>query len=105
LRFQAFHQAINNQLIIFGRAQMAGDIFEGKKESRKVGELVELLDFGERRAFHAVALAEFEERGGLDRAFEMQMEFGLGQRERMRELGSRLVASMARMVVLLPSAF
>ena len=66
LRFQAFHQAINNQLIIFGRAQMAGDIFEGKKESRKVGELVELLDFGERRAFHAVALAEFEERGGLD---------------------------------------
>ena len=52
------------------------------KASRKPGKsvvAVECVDLGARRAF-AVALPEFEQRRGLDRAFEMQMQFGLGKK-------------------------
>jgi hypothetical protein len=40
-----------------------------------------LLDVGERRSLHPVPLAQFEQRGRLDRAFEMQMELSLGERK------------------------
>ena len=76
--FQALHQAVGDEFVVFGRAQVLGDVFEGEQEAGEIFVAVERVDFGLRDAF-AAALAEFEQRGGFDCAFEMQVEFGLGE--------------------------
>src|ERR1035437_3595678 len=81
LRLQPLHQPVSDQLVVFRGAQVAGNILESHEEAREVLKVVELLDFGERGPFHPVTLAQFEQRGRLDRAFEMQMELGLGGRK------------------------
>src|SRR6202162_715536 len=80
LRFQPLHQPVSNQLVVFRCAQVSGHILESCQETRKVFVVVELLHFGERRTIHRVTLPQFEQRGGFDRALEMQMELGLGER-------------------------
>src|ERR1700732_4441870 len=77
LRFQPLHQPVSNQFVVFRGAQVSRHIFKSRQESREVFAVVELIDFGERGSVHAVTLPQFEQRGGFDRAFEMQMEFGL----------------------------
>ena len=57
---------------------MLGHVLEREKEAREVLVAVELFDFGERSPL-AVALAQFEQSGRLDRAFEMEVQLGLGQ--------------------------
>ncbi len=60
---------------------MSRNILEGREKAREVLVVVELLDFGERGPLHPMTLPQFEQRGRLDRAFEMQMELGLRERE------------------------
>ena len=60
---------------------MSRHIFESLEETGEVRVVVELLDFGERGASHPVTLTQFEQRGRLNRAFEMQMELGFRERE------------------------
>src|ERR1019366_1958051 len=81
LRFQALHQPVSNQLVVFRSAQVSCYILECREETREVLVVVELLHYGERGPIHPVSLAQFQQRGRLDRAFEMQMELGLRQRE------------------------
>src|SRR5712664_2426440 len=59
---------------------MSRHILESRQEAGEVFVVVELLHFGERRTIHPVTLTQFQQRGRLDRAFEMQMELGLGER-------------------------
>src|SRR5260370_11517045 len=77
LRFQPLHQPVGDQLVVFRRAQMSRHVFESRQETREVFVVVKLLPFGERRTIHRVTLPQFEQRGRLDRALEMQMELGL----------------------------
>ena len=81
LRFQPLHQPVSNQLVVFRSAQVPSHILERREETRRSPVVVKLLDFGERSAVHAMPLTQFEQSRGLDRAFEMQMEFGLRQRK------------------------
>ena len=85
LRFQPLHQPVSNQLVVFRSAQVSRHILESREEAGKVFVVVELLDFGERGAFHPVPLPQFQQRGRLDRALEMQMQFGLGSERTKRE--------------------
>ncbi len=70
--FQSLHQAVSDEFVVFHRAQVLGDVFEGEQKALKIFVTVQCVDFGRRDAL-AVALAEFEQRGWLDRALEMQM--------------------------------
>ena len=76
LFFQPLHQTVGDQLVVIGRAQVLGDVFEREEESREVLVLVEGVDFSGSDAV-AVALAEFKQRGRLDGAFQMQMQLRL----------------------------
>ncbi len=78
LFFQALHQAVGDEFVIVRRAQMLGDVLEGEQKPREIIVEVELVDLGLSDAV-AVLAAEFEKCGGLDCAFEVQMEFRLGQ--------------------------
>jgi hypothetical protein len=55
-----------------------GDVLEGEKKSLEVVVEIELVDFSAGDAV-AATLAEFEERGGVDCALEMQVKLGLGK--------------------------
>src|ERR1700674_697388 len=77
LRFQPLHQPVGDQLVVFRRAQMSRHVFESRQETREVCVVVKLLPFGERRTLHRMTLPQFEQRGRLDGALEMQMELGL----------------------------
>ena len=90
LRFQPLHQPVCNQLVVVGRAQVAGDIFKGDEESGKVPEVVKPFDLGKRGVLFAVAVAEFEQRSRLDGAFEVEVKFGLRKSRESR------VASLLR---------
>src|ERR1700688_365860 len=76
---QALHKAVGDEFIIFRRAQMLGDVFEGEQESLKVFIAVERVDFRLRDPV-AVTLAEFEQRRRLDCALKMEMKLGLGEK-------------------------
>ena len=57
---------------------MLSDVLEGEQEPRKIIVKVKLLDLGLSDAV-AVVAAELEKCGRFDCAFEVQMEFRLGQ--------------------------
>ena len=59
LRFEALHQAVGDEFVVIGSAQVSGNVFEGGEESGEVFVAVELLDFSRCCARHVVALAEF----------------------------------------------
>src|ERR1019366_2799072 len=103
--FQPLHEAVRDEFVVVGRAQVSGDMLESFEEAHEVGEVVQLFNFGERgaSAFHAMALAEFEESGRLDRAFKMQMEFSLGESGDQRARRDTVVHT--RIVVHSPAGF
>src|SRR5271156_1780027 len=75
--FQALHQAVGNQFVIFRRAQVLRNVFEGEQKAGKIGVGIESLYFSLCDPFAATG-AEFEQRGRLDCALEVEMELGLG---------------------------
>ncbi len=77
LCLQVFHQAVGDEFVVVGSTQPFGDGLECHQEAGEVGVLVKFSDFFE-RSLLAVALLQFEQRARLDRAFQMQMELGLG---------------------------
>jgi hypothetical protein len=79
-RFETLHQTISDEFVVFRRAQVAGYVLERHEETGEVSVVVELLNFRERGAVHAVALAEFQQSSGFDRTFEVEMELGHGER-------------------------
>ncbi len=76
--FQALHQAVGDELVIFWGAEMLGDVLEGEQKTWEIVVKVELVDLGLGDAV-AVVAAEFEKCGGFDCSLEMQVEFGLRQ--------------------------
>ncbi len=77
-RFQLLHEAVGDELVVVGTAEMLADGFERHEEAGEIGVVVKLGGFGEGGAV-SVALAEFEQSGGFNRALEMQVQFGLGE--------------------------
>src|ERR1700693_1131267 len=76
---QALHEAVGDEFVIFRRAQMLGNVFEGEQEPLKVFVAVERIDIGLSDAV-AVTLAEFEQGVRLDCALKMEMKLGLGEK-------------------------
>src|ERR1035441_235315 len=103
--FQSLHQAVGDEFVVVGRAQVLGDMLESFEEAHEVGEVVQLLDFSERGAgaLHAMALPELEQSGRLDRAFKMEMEFSLGKSGDQRSRRNTVVHT--RIVVHSPGGF
>ena len=77
--FETLHQAVGDQLVVFRRAQVLGDVLEGEQETLEVFVAVECIDFGLGGAF-SVTLAEFEQRGRFDCALKVQVQLGLRQK-------------------------
>ena len=78
LFFEALHQTVGDQFVIFWRAKMLGDVLEGEQEAREIVVEVELIDLDLINKV-AMAPAKFEKCGGFDCPFEVQMEFRLRQ--------------------------
>ena len=78
LFFQALHQAVGNEFVVVRAAQVRADRFEGHQKTLEIGVAVKGLNLGQSGVL-AVQLAEFEQRCGLDRAFEMQVQLRLGE--------------------------
>src|SRR6202167_5272334 len=77
--FQELPPAVGCEPVIFGGAQVLGDVLEGKQEAGKIGVGVESLHLALSDPFAATS-AEFEQRRRLDCALEVKMEFGLRQK-------------------------
>src|SRR6202041_3929386 len=58
LGFEALHQAVGDEFVVCGRAQVSGDVFEGGEESGEVAVVAEWGDFGGGCAGHVVTLAQ-----------------------------------------------
>ena len=67
------------ELIVFGSDESLRDGFEGEQEAGEVGEVIEGFGVRQSDGSGIVTLAEFNERSGRDGAFEMEMEFRLGE--------------------------
>jgi hypothetical protein len=78
LGFQLLHEAVGDEFVVVGAAEVLADRFERHEEAREIGVVVELGDFGVGDSV-SVALAEFEQGGGFDGALEMQVQLGLGK--------------------------
>ena len=81
VRFKTLHQAISDQLVVFGGLQMFRYSFESHEKAIEIFELIELFDGTKRSICCAVALHELQQSERFDGAFEMQVQFGLGKRE------------------------
>ena len=75
---EPLHQAIGNQFVVFGGAQLRAHRLECHQETLEVAVVVERLNLGKSRVV-AVQLTEFQERGRLDRALKVQMQLRLRQ--------------------------
>ena len=73
LLFQPLHEAVRSQFVIIRPAQMRTHRFERHQEALKIRVPVQRLDFGQSSAI-TMALAEFEQRRGIDRSLQMQMQ-------------------------------
>ena len=73
------HHAPGSELVVLGVDEAAGDGFEGLDEAGEVVELVERLGLGQGDGVGIMARAQLDQRRGRDGAFEMQMQFSLGQ--------------------------
>jgi hypothetical protein len=76
--FQALHEAVGDEFVVVGAAQVRADRLEGHEKTLEIGVAVESFDLGERGVV-AVQLAQFEQGCGFDRALEMQVQFRLGE--------------------------
>src|ERR1700752_2545458 len=69
---------MRNKFVVLRSQQVGAYFFESHQEAGKVGVAVQGFCFRKRRGV-AVALAEFEQGGGLDRFLEKPMELRLGK--------------------------
>ena len=76
--FQPLHQAVGDEFVVVRATQVRTDGLEGHQKTLEIGVAVQRLDLGQRGAF-AVELAEFEQRRGLDRALQVQVQLRLGE--------------------------
>ncbi len=67
------------KLVVLGAGEQAGDGAESVHEAGEIGELVDFLGLGKRERRGVMALAQLDECGGENCAFEMQVKLGLGQ--------------------------
>src|SRR5580700_8519757 len=78
LRFQLLHEAVGDELVVVGAAEMLADRLERHEETSEIGVVVELGGFGEGGGV-SMTLAEFNQRRGFDGALKMQVQLGLGK--------------------------
>ncbi len=78
LFFEALHQTVGDDLVIFRCADVLGDVLKGEQEAREIVVEVQLIDLDLINKV-AMAPAKFEKCGGFDCAFEVKMEFRLRQ--------------------------
>jgi len=77
---EPLHEAMCDEFVVCGRLQVLGDGLEGHEKPGEVGILVELLSVGECGSFQSVTVLDFQQGGRVNRAFEVEVEFGLGKR-------------------------
>jgi len=78
LRFKLLHQAVGDELVVFGCLEIFGHGFEGHEEGIEVLVAVQLFYLSDGAGF-SVALSEFDQRCWIDRTFQMQMQLSLGK--------------------------
>src|SRR5580704_4060786 len=78
LRFQLLHEAVGDELVVVGAAEMFADRLERHEETSEIGVVVELGGFGEGGGV-SMTLAEFNQRRGFDGALKMQVQLGFGK--------------------------
>ncbi len=76
---QPLSHAPGGQLVVGGGHQAVGDGLEGFEKAGEIGELIERFGLGKGQRLAVVALAQLGERSRRDGAFEVQVQFGLGQ--------------------------
>ena len=76
---QLLHHAPGSEFVVLSMHQLARHGLEGFYETGEVSELVEGFSFRPRYRRCVVALAQLNERGGGDSAFEVKMQLGLGK--------------------------
>ena len=76
---EMLHHAPCGEFVVVGVHELARDGLEGVDEAGEVSELVKRFRLGKGDRRGVVALAQLDERGGRDGAFEMEMKFGLGE--------------------------
>jgi hypothetical protein len=74
--FQALHQAVDDQLIVFRGAQVLGNIFESEEKTWKILVAIKLIDFSLRDEV-ATALAKFKQRCRFDRTLKVKVQLCL----------------------------
>jgi len=77
--FEALHQPVGDEFVIIRSSQVLRDVLERKQEAGKIFIPIKCIDLGLRNAF-ATPLSQFDQRSRLDRAFEVQMQLGLGKK-------------------------
>jgi hypothetical protein len=76
---QVLHHAPGGQFVVVGTDELRANRLEGKQKTGEVGEAVEIFGLGQRDSPRVMPRAEFNQRGGRNGAFEMQMQLGLGK--------------------------
>lgn len=76
---EMLRHAPGREFVVFGRDEAFRNGFESEKESGEVGEVVERFCLMQRDRRGVVALAQFDECGRCDGAFEVKMELRFGQ--------------------------
>ena len=76
---EMLHHAPGSEFVVPSVHQLAGDSLEGLDEAGEVSELVEGFSVRLRDRGCVVALAQLNERGWGDGAFEVKMQLGLGK--------------------------
>ena len=79
LRLQPLHHPVRDQFVVFRGAQVLGNILERAEKTCEVRVAVKPLDLGEGSAVLPMTLHQLDQGRRLDRTFQMEMEFGLGQ--------------------------
>src|SRR5581483_556768 len=78
LRFELLHQAVGDEFVVAGGLQVLSKCLERHEESKEILVLVERFGLG-KSARLAMSLAQFDEGGRRDRAFQVKVKLGLGK--------------------------
>ena len=76
---ELLHHAPGGQFVIFRADEQPGNGFEGFHEAGEISELIERFASGSVSGLGIVAGAQLYQRGGKDRSFEVEMQFGFGK--------------------------
>jgi hypothetical protein len=79
LRLKLLHQLVGDEFVVIWSSEEFTDSLKGEEKAIEVVVLIELLDFGESGVLKSSPPLEFQQGGRLNRAFQMQVQFGLGK--------------------------